>query len=221
MLNLLQTDPGQYFAIVLVVVVSIVLHELAHGWAAIKLGDRTPIETGHMTLNPLVHMGWLSLGLLAVVGIAWGQMPVNVSRLRGKYADFWVSVAGPASNLVLAILGVVGMALVARYGYTDEPTPVAKNGFILLQTLARTNFALMILNLIPVPPLDGSRMLASVLPAYRRMLNSETARGAVTAVLIAIFIGGGRYIFQGADYLMIKGVIMVARVLPHSGMAAG
>lgn len=61
---------------------SIVIHELAHGFAAISQGDRTPISQGHITLNPVVHMGWPSLIFLVIAGIAWGQMPVNPSKFR-------------------------------------------------------------------------------------------------------------------------------------------
>src|SRR6056297_3003392 len=69
------------------VILSICLHELAHGWTAIRLGDDTPVVTGHMTWNPIVHMGAFSLFVFAFIGIAWGQMPINPSKLRGRYAE--------------------------------------------------------------------------------------------------------------------------------------
>lgn len=212
MISLLSTDPGRYFAIILVVVVSIVLHELAHGYVAIKLGDRTPIETGHMTLNPLVHMGAMSLILLAVVGIAWGQMPVNPSRLRGKYGDLWVSAAGPAMNLLLAIAAVLTLGVLARAGAFAGESAVAQNGWLLLWQMSVTNIALMILNLIPIPPLDGSYMLGSLSPGYRRLMSGDTARGLVTAVMFAIFLGAGRYIFGAANYATEQGFMLVAGV---------
>ena len=91
------------------VVVSITLHELAHGWTAIKLGDDTPIRSGHMTWNPMVHMGVYSFAALLLIGIAWGMMPVDTSRLRGKYADTLVSVAGPLMNLGLGLILLVAL----------------------------------------------------------------------------------------------------------------
>lgn len=102
-----EADPALLVSWVFWVIVSIVLHELAHGWVAIRLGDRTPIETGRMTWNPLVHMGQTSLIVFALVGIAWGMMPVNPSSLRGRYGDAWVSLAGPAMNLALALVLIV------------------------------------------------------------------------------------------------------------------
>ena len=104
-INSLTTNPQFYFAVIIVVVISICLHELGHGFAAIALGDRTPEETGHITLNPLVHMGPISLAMLAIVGISWGAMPVDPTRLRGRYAEALVALAGPAVNLVARLVG--------------------------------------------------------------------------------------------------------------------
>src|SRR5579862_344316 len=101
--NLTQ-DPQYFWAMIIAVVVSICLHELAHGIVAIWLGDRTPIELGRITLNPLVHMGLPSLIVLLISGIAWGAMPVNERRLRGKYAPALVAAAGPAMNVLIAVI---------------------------------------------------------------------------------------------------------------------
>ncbi len=83
----LSKDPQFFLAVCITVVLSICVHELAHGIVAIWHGDRTPIETGHMTLNPAVHMGAMSLILLLVAGIAWGQMPITPSRLHDHVAQ--------------------------------------------------------------------------------------------------------------------------------------
>ncbi len=77
-------DPIYFFRIVTILIFSITLHELAHGWAAISQGDDTPQKTGHLTLNPVVHMGWESIIFLCIAGIAWGQMPVNPDKFRSK-----------------------------------------------------------------------------------------------------------------------------------------
>ncbi|GIW76022.1 MAG: site-2 protease family protein [Phycisphaerae bacterium] len=207
MISLLANDPRQYFAILIVVIISIILHELAHGWVAVKLGDPTPIESGHLnTLNPLVHMGVFSLILLAVVGIAFGAMPINPSRLRGRYAESLVAVAGPAMNLLLAIVGTVGLGLWIRMGGVDPQSPVQDNARLLLQTFGIFNFALMLFNLLPVPPLDGSRILANLFPAYRNLLNSQMAQGFMIAIFFALFLGGAQFIFS-ASYAMWSGMI--------------
>src|SRR3954447_26147620 len=110
----LQKDPRFFLAVCITVVVSISLHELAHGIVAIWLGDRTPIETGHMTLNPAVHLGPISLICLLLAGIAWGSMPVTPSRLRGRYGDALVAAAGPIMNLLLGAIALVALGLWRR-----------------------------------------------------------------------------------------------------------
>ena len=107
----LLSNPLFYLCVVVTVIVSIILHELAHGLAAIKLGDKTPIHTGHMTLDPLVHMGPFSIVILLVVGIAWGLMPIDPTRLRGKYAEAIVAVAGPLTNLILAAIALTALGI--------------------------------------------------------------------------------------------------------------
>jgi Zn-dependent protease len=180
------------------VIGSIVLHELAHGWMAIRCGDRTPIESGHMTWNPLVHMGQMSLIMFALIGIAWGAMPVDPSRFRGRYDDAKVSIAGPLMNLALAVGSVVGAAVWAVYLSAFFPDHVQDNVRVFLSVGAALNIALMLFNLVPVPPLDGSRIVADFVPSYRRLINTE--HGAVVALILSIllFMKGGSVIFGAA-----------------------
>ena len=95
------------------------LHELAHGWAAIWLGDQTPVRQGRMTGNPLVHMGPWSLLMLAVAGIAWGQMPIDRTRLRGRHGEAIVAAAGPAMNVLLALAALSTLAGLLTCGATQ------------------------------------------------------------------------------------------------------
>ncbi len=104
------------FAWVFWVVASIVLHELGHGWMALRCGDDTPRALGHMTLNPLVHMGGFSLIAFALIGIAWGAMPVNPHAFRGRYDDAKVAFAGPAVNVLLVIGCVLFGGLWVAFG---------------------------------------------------------------------------------------------------------
>ena len=99
-----EPETQLYFGCVVVtVIISIVLHELAHGWAAIWQGDDTPKMAGHMTADPMVHMGGMSLLMLALVGMAFGAMPVNPRNFRSRFGDALVSAAGPAMNFLLAL----------------------------------------------------------------------------------------------------------------------
>ncbi len=144
------------------VIASITLHELAHGWAAMWEGDDTPRVTGHMTANPVVHMGVPSMLIFLILGIAWGMMPVNPYRFRhGKWGRILVSAAGPLMNLFIAavVLTILGCII-------DPQTATStSNGFnveIFLLTGGFLNLILFALNMLPVPPLDGSNILANL-----------------------------------------------------------
>jgi len=167
-------QPLRFVSILFTVVVSITLHELAHGWAALWQGDDTPRTRGHLTADPLVHMGWFSILLLLTVGIAYGLMPVNPAKFRNRrWGEALVALAGPAMNLLLAALALLVYALWIRYGglLTDDAvTYLAGNTQRFLWWFGTTNLALVILNVLPIPPLDGSTVLASVWPAYDRMI---------------------------------------------------
>lgn len=177
------------------VIFSICLHELGHGWAAIKLGDRTPIETGHMTWNPLVHMGQMSLLMFALVGIAWGLMPVNPSRMRGRHGDAIVSAAGPAVNLGLAVVCALGGALVLTF-VPDDGRPLRQNLWVFFYFGSMLNVVLLMFNLIPVPPLDGSRIVGHYVPSFRRAMYDPRKQVIFLGVFVVLFLFGGRLIFE-------------------------
>ncbi len=166
-------DQFYFVSVVVICIVSICLHELAHGWAALWEGDRTPVEMGHMSFNPFVHMGWISLIMLLMMGMAFGLMPVNPSRFRHKYGDAIVSAAGPAMNLLIAVVCLTTYAL-WRGGQPDwEGKPgLEENLGRFLWWAGAWNIAGVIFNLLPIPPLDGSRILGDFHPPFRRWTQS-------------------------------------------------
>ena len=128
-------DPASqlfFGCVVITVVISIVLHELAHGWAAIWQGDDTPRQMGHMTGDPMVHMGGFSLLMLALVGMAFGAMPVNPGNFRSRYGDALVSAAGPAMNFLLALVALTALAVWVKISGSAIEGP-SKNGQFFLQ----------------------------------------------------------------------------------------
>lgn len=185
-LNEPALGPPALIAWVVVVIGSIVLHELAHGWAALLLGDPTPRLAGHMTWNPLVHMGPYSLLAFAVIGITWGAMPVDPSRLRGRYGDALVSVAGPVMNISLGLGSLVAMCLWSAYaGGVGDPLHQNLSRFFFYG--AMLNVVLAVFNLVPVLPLDGGRIAASLSRTYSRFATGEHGQWLMLGGFILFF----------------------------------
>ena len=138
LIQMLSRHPIRYFQLIVVIILSICLHELAHGVAALSQGDDTPRQTGHMTLNPFVHMGWESIIFLCIGGIAWGAMPVNSAKFRSRqWGDILVSAAGPACNLVLGFIFVGFLAIAMRVEFLSVE---------FFRLGAQTNFVLCLFN---------------------------------------------------------------------------
>ena len=152
-------------------ILAITLHEAAHGYAAKRLGDLTAYQEGRISLNPLKHIDPIgTLVVPAVLLIASGgklafgwakPVPVNFSRLRNPKRDmFWVAAAGPAVNLLMAIGWAIVFKIVVTSPvnyFTDPALAMAQGGIVI-------NLVLMVLNLLPIPPLDGGRIAVSLLP---------------------------------------------------------
>jgi Zn-dependent protease len=155
----LRDNPMAFFAFVIAVVVAITVHEFSHAAVATLQGDRTPRSQGRLTLNPIAHLDPLGSIALILAGFGWGK-PVQFSpfQLRNRRAGAaLVGLAGPASNFVLALLS----ALALRFALESNPSDFA---ITLLFTLVSLNVVLGVFNLVPIPPLDGSRLLSIVLP---------------------------------------------------------
>ncbi len=186
------------------VILSITLHELSHGWAAIRLGDRTPIEQGRMVFNPIVHMGQMSLFMFAVIGIAWGAMPINPRRMRGRHAEAIVAFAGPAMNLVLAFTSLVLLALWLGFiegqwaGGVSIGDSARKNMVLFFRLGIMLNVLLFVLNMLPVFPLDGGRILGHFVPSYRRVFDGQAGPAIMIGMMILLFMVATRVVFPGA-----------------------
>ncbi|MFI5258505.1 MAG: site-2 protease family protein [Candidatus Limnocylindrales bacterium] len=152
------------------------VHECAHAFTAWKLGDGTAKLFGRITLDPVKHFdpiggtllaGSVVLGLLsggAIFGFGWAKpTPVNPYNLRGRYADTMVAVAGPLSNLALAAVCAVGFRFMYSSGYIPDNTSAGNMLQLVFYTGVWLNVVLMLFNLIPVPPLDGSHVLFELL----------------------------------------------------------
>jgi Zn-dependent protease len=166
-LNITQLfDPDYLIALAILYLTSFPIHEWAHAWAAYQLGDDTAALQGRLTLNPLAHLDPLGALSLVFFGYGWGKpVPVSPYRLRGnmRASEALVAAAGPFSNLVLAMLGAIPFRLGWLDGYSGSASIISLPN-ILIQFIV-INLSLMVFNLVPIPPLDGSRVLRWLLPS--------------------------------------------------------
>jgi Zn-dependent protease len=174
--------------IVPAVVLGLAFHEFAHALAADSLGDRTARYQGRLTLNPLAHVDAVGLVMLFLAGFGWARpVPVNPFNFRGdkKRGLLLVSLAGPAANLALAVLGAVVLGVFLGLGGGLALTPAARD---VLLGIIRINAVLAVFNLLPVPPLDGSKILAGILPGRQEWLYTLENYG-VLILLVLLFTG--------------------------------
>jgi Zn-dependent protease len=166
-------DPGTLVLTFIGLLLALSVHEASHAWSASALGDPTARLQGRVTLNPVVHIDPIGTVLLPLVAFAvnapiigWAKpVPVNTRYLRHPRRDFmWIALAGPASNIALALLASVVLRalplLAISSGAIDILTPV----FTFAQRFLVLNVLLAVFNMIPVPPLDGSNVVAALLP---------------------------------------------------------
>jgi len=175
------------------VIFAITVHEAAHGYAAKHFGDMTAFNAGRITLNPLKHIdpfGTIILPALTIMlgGVLFGwakPVPVDFRRLRNPKKDMlWVAAAGPASNLVMAIF----WALVMKFSM-HMPEAFALPMALMGKAGVTINIVLMVLNLLPLPPLDGGRIAVSLLPMNLARPFAQLERYGFIILIILLFSG--------------------------------
>jgi len=175
----------------IIIVLSAVLHEYAHGWAAFQLGDSTAKDEGRLTLNPLAHLDPLGTVIIPLfllftggIFIGWAKpVPYNPHNLRDqKYGSLKVALAGPGINLLVAIILGLGLRIFLPSLLNFNPVLPSFIGLIIY-----INIFLALFNLIPVPPLDGSKVFADLFPRQWHYLMQMGMFGLFFALLIAFF----------------------------------
>lgn len=160
LISLLTSNPTAFVMIAAALILSLTVHEFAHAYTADKLGDPTPRRYGRVTLNPLAHLDPFGTLLMLLVGFGFAKpVPINPSNL-GRWGTMWVAAAGPISNLLIALLCAVLLKVV----------PQTQLGLTILLTVLSINVVLAVFNLIPIPLLDGSRILGALVPSLGRSL---------------------------------------------------
>jgi len=197
------------------VLLAIVLHEVAHGWVAFKLGDDTAYWLGRLTLNPLKHIDPIGTLLLPIVLLVMQSpflfgyakpVPINWKKLRNPQRDMvWVALAGPITNLVLALLSALVLALTmqlpASLIWFTQPLALMCQASIII------NLVLLVFNLIPLPPLDGGRVAVGLLPYSLSSQLSRLEPYGFIIIVILLMTGSlqaiiGPMVMGGTEWLM-------------------
>lgn len=164
------------------------VHEFAHAFVATKLGDDTPRLQGRLTLSPFAHIDPIGAIMIFVFGFGYAKpVPVNISKFKNPRSGFALTaLAGPVSNLIMAFLSYIVGALFARFASSVSFFNLL---YIFFFYAAQVNVSLAVFNLLPVPPLDGSRILAVIIPQkyYFKMLQYE--RYIVIVIFALLFTG--------------------------------
>ncbi len=193
-----------------VILISLTFHEFAHGWMAYRLGDNTARNQGRLTLNPLAHIDPVGFLMMILFKFGWAKpVPVNPNNLRTdpERGMLLVSLAGPAANMLIALAAslLLGLGLFKLVPYADYI-------YYLLYLTMQINVILAIFNLIPVPPLDGSKILAGLLPGQSQFIYSMETYGIVI-LMILLFTGLLGKILWPLVSLVINILLMISNII--------
>lgn len=190
-MNFLAYPLSELPFVILTMLIAFTVHEFAHAWTAWKFGDTTAYEQGRVTLNPMAHLDLFGMLFLLVAGFGWAK-PVPVRRSRFKHPRLMgilVTAAGPVSNLLLAFVGLLVIYALVAWGVLDHPSDAAINTIVtFLYYWLRINVILFLFNLIPLPPLDGYRIVEEFAPLSWRIRMAQSEQWGIFIFLLLVFI---------------------------------
>ena len=188
-------------------VIAITIHEFSHAWTADRLGDRTARHMGRLSLNPLAHLDPMGTILLLLVGFGWGKpVPYDPRQVsRGKLGEALIAVAGPISNILLAFV----VALPGRIYLIQHQALPSGQLYTFLAVLVTLNIFLAAFNLLPIPPLDGSKILYLILDSFNVRQETIYRLEQTGPILLLVLIFADRLMNTNIIYWLLEPVIAI------------
>ena len=198
LLNLLLKDPLGFIIIAIPLLYSVIFHELAHGWVAYRMGDPTAKLQGRLTINPLKHLDPMGTLMLFLFGFGWAKpVPVNMNLLRDRRKGMiLVSAAGVITNMLLAFCALFLYRLLS-----PSPSGIAAQ---LLYYFARINIILAAFNLIPLPPLDGSKILMGFAPSGVQKFLFRLERFGLLIIISLLYLGVLDPVIRSFEWMILS-----------------
>ena len=200
LINLLIKDPLAFVILSALLLYSVIFHELAHGWVAYKMGDPTAKWMGRLTLNPVKHLDVIGTLMLLIIGFGWAKpVPINMGNIPGdkrRKALILVSAAGITANIIFAFIALLLLRLISpqHSGMLEQ----------VLLLLARINIILAAFNLIPVPPLDGSKILMGFAPESITTVLNQIEPFGFFIVIGLLYLGILDPVINLFQYIIVK-----------------
>ena len=200
LIRLLLSAPQLFLLLTVPLLYSVIAHEVAHGVCAGLFGDDTAKRYGRLTLNPLRHLDPIGTLMLFLVGFGWARpVPVNYANLRPTHLGvFCVALAGCATNILIAVIAI---GVLQSHLVVADSVPA-----VVLQVIAHINIVLGAFNLIPIPPLDGSKILMSLFPVGIQRSLASLQRFGILILMLLLFTGWLDPLIATMEQLIYGGV---------------
>ena len=209
LIRLLFSDPAAFVMLSVLLLYSVIFHELAHGWVAYKMGDPTAKRLGRLTLNPVKHLDVIGTLMLLIIGFGWAKpVPVNLENIpidKRRKGIILVSAAGITANIICAFIALLLLQLLA-----PGPEDIM---YKILHLLAFINILLAAFNLIPIPPLDGSKIIMAFAPESVNRVLYQIEPFGIIIVIGLLYLGALNPVIELLQYIIVNFISLILHAI--------